>query len=135
MTQVLENVVVAEQHARADWRDELILNRIELGEGHATVTASVALEIEFKAQETVRYYATTDFSVRFVLVLVVTCIGAPLAEEVFYRCLDAGLSFKISMGNTLTFTPPLILSKDQMDTALDIVETALTDSARAAGLA
>ncbi|NNF77315.1 MAG: aminotransferase class III-fold pyridoxal phosphate-dependent enzyme, partial [Rhizobiales bacterium] len=58
-----------------------------------------------------------------------------LAEEVFYRCLDAGLSFKISMGNTLTFTPPLILTKDQMDSALDIVETALTESAHAAGLA
>ncbi len=58
-----------------------------------------------------------------------------LAEEVFYRCLDAGLSFKISMGNTLTFTPPLILTKEQMDSALDIVETALTESARDAGLA
>ncbi len=58
-----------------------------------------------------------------------------LAEEVFYRCLDAGLSFKISMGNTLTFTPPLILTRDQMDTALDIVETALAESAQTAGLA
>ena len=58
-----------------------------------------------------------------------------LAEEVFYRSLDAGLSFKISMGNTLTFTPPLILTRAQMDAALDIVETALADSARQAGLA
>ena len=34
-----------------------------------------------------------------------------LAEEVYYRCLQKGLSFKISMGNVLTLTPPLILTK------------------------
>ena len=44
-----------------------------------------------------------------------------LAEEVFYRCPGAGLSFKITMGNNLTFTPPLVLTRDQLDQALDIV--------------
>jgi len=48
-----------------------------------------------------------------------------LAEAVFYRCLDNGLSFKVSMGNTLTFTPPLILTEKQLDFALDVVEEAI----------
>ena len=61
--------------------------------------------------------------------------AAALAEDVLYRCLDGGLSFKISMGNTLTLTPPLVVTRDQMDQALDVLETAITDAARAAGLA
>ncbi|MGI9406912.1 MAG: (R)-1-hydroxy-2-aminoethylphosphonate ammonia-lyase [Hyphomicrobiaceae bacterium] len=58
-----------------------------------------------------------------------------LAEEVFYRCLDNGLSFKITMGNTLTFTPPLILTREQMEQALDIVDTCLGEATQALGLA
>lgn len=57
-----------------------------------------------------------------------------LAEEVFYRCLDEGLSFKITMGNTLTFTPPLILTRKQMDTALDIIEDCIGAATRSLGL-
>ncbi len=56
-----------------------------------------------------------------------------LAEEVFYRCLDKGLSFKITMGNTLTFTPPLILTRDEMNSALDIVEESLGEAERSLG--
>ena len=58
-----------------------------------------------------------------------------LAEDVLYRCLDGGLSFKISMGNTLTLTPPLVVTRDQMDLALDVLKAAIADAARAAGLA
>ncbi len=58
-----------------------------------------------------------------------------LAEEVFYRCLDKGLSFKITMGNNLTFTPPLILTAGQMDVALGIVDECLGEAGRALGLA
>lgn len=57
-----------------------------------------------------------------------------LAEAVLYRCLDNGLSFKLSLGNTLTLTPPLILTQAQMDTALTILEEALLHEARIAGL-
>ena len=57
-----------------------------------------------------------------------------LAEEVFYRCLDKGLSFKITMGNVLTFTPPLILTQEQMDFALDVIDASLGDAERALGL-
>ena len=53
-----------------------------------------------------------------------------LAEEVFYRCLDKGLSFKISMGNVLTFTPPLILSKEQLDFALNTISECLGEAER-----
>ncbi len=57
-----------------------------------------------------------------------------LAEAVFYRCLDKGLSFKISMGNTLTFTPPLILTEEQLDFALTVVEDAITEECQLAGI-
>ena len=57
-----------------------------------------------------------------------------LSEEVYYRCLNKGLSFKITMGNTLTFTPPLILTVSQLDQALDIVDESLAEATRALGL-
>ncbi len=48
-----------------------------------------------------------------------------LAEEVLYRALDGGLSFKTTMGNVLTLTPPLIVSEAEMMRALDILEKAI----------
>ena len=56
-----------------------------------------------------------------------------LAEEVFYRCLDKGLSFKISMGNVLTFTPPLILTKSQMDFAIETISNCLGKAEKQSG--
>jgi 4-aminobutyrate aminotransferase len=50
-----------------------------------------------------------------------------LAEAVLYRALDAGLSFKTTMGNVLTLTPPLIVSEAQMLDALGIIEEAIAD--------
>jgi len=47
------------------------------------------------------------------------------AEQVYYRCLDEGLSFKISMGSVLTLSPPLVIAQDDLDRALDIVEAAI----------
>jgi 4-aminobutyrate aminotransferase len=47
-----------------------------------------------------------------------------LAEKVLYSCLDLGLSFKISMGNVLTFTPPLTISYPELEEALDILDRA-----------
>lgn len=52
--------------------------------------------------------------------------GNDLAERIYYRCLDAGLSFKISQGCVLTLSPPLTISQSELDTALAIVETAIT---------
>ena len=48
--------------------------------------------------------------------------AADLAERVLYRALSRGLSFKTTMGNVLTLTPPLITTVAQMDAALDILD-------------
>jgi len=48
-----------------------------------------------------------------------------LAERVLYRSLDRGLSFKTTMGNVLTLTPPLIVTEAEMRQALAIVEAAI----------
>ena len=57
--------------------------------------------------------------------------GAPpvtaAAVRVLYRALSRGLSFKTTMGNMLTLTPPLIVSQDQMDQALDSLEACLAE--------
>ena len=52
--------------------------------------------------------------------------GNELAEKIYYRCLDAGLSFKISQGCVLTLSPPLVISKADLERALQIVEAAIT---------
>ncbi len=51
--------------------------------------------------------------------------AADAADRIMYRALDEGLSFKTTMGNVLTLTPPLITTLEQMDAALDIVEAAI----------
>jgi 4-aminobutyrate aminotransferase len=47
------------------------------------------------------------------------------AERIYYRCLEAGLSFKISAGCVLTLSPPLVISCVDLDLALSIVEDAI----------
>ncbi len=54
-----------------------------------------------------------------------------LAEEVMYKALAKGLSFKLSMGNILTLTPPLTLTRDEMEQAMDILDVCLTEVANA----
>ena len=49
------------------------------------------------------------------------------AERILYRALDKGLSFKTSMGNVLTLTPPLVTTAAQMDRALGILEECLAE--------
>jgi 4-aminobutyrate aminotransferase len=44
---------------------------------------------------------------------------------VLYRCLDAGLSFKTTMGNVLTLTPPLVVTESEMMGALAIIDAAI----------
>ena len=48
-----------------------------------------------------------------------------LAEKIYYKCMDAGLSFKISQGSVLTLSPPLTISRSDLETALTIVEEAI----------
>src|SRR2546430_16337351 len=48
------------------------------------------------------------------------------AEQVMYQCLARGLSFKVGQGNVLTLIPPLIITPEELDQALDIVDTSLS---------
>jgi 4-aminobutyrate aminotransferase len=57
--------------------------------------------------------------------------AAAAAERVLYAALTRGLSFKTTMGNVLTLTPPLITTRAQMDNALDILEDCIAQAAQA----
>ncbi|WP_078753803.1 aspartate aminotransferase family protein [Enterovibrio nigricans] len=47
------------------------------------------------------------------------------AEAVLYECLNQGLSFKVSQGNVIQLSPPLIISREELRRALDIFEGAI----------
>ncbi len=49
------------------------------------------------------------------------------AEAIFYRALERGLSFKVTMGNVLTLTPPLVISEDDLMRGLDILDACIGD--------
>ena len=51
--------------------------------------------------------------------------AADLAEAVLYRCLSAGLSFKVGQGNVLVLAPPLNIVEADFWRALGLVEAAL----------
>jgi 4-aminobutyrate aminotransferase len=53
--------------------------------------------------------------------------AADAADRVLYRALSRGLSFKTTMGHVLTLTPPLITTRAQIDTAIDILDTCLAE--------
>ena len=50
------------------------------------------------------------------------------AEAVMYAALTKGLSFKLTMGNIITLTPALTITKEEMDKALDIIEECIADA-------
>ncbi len=50
------------------------------------------------------------------------------AEAVMYSALTKGLSFKLTMGNILTLTPALTITRDEIDKALAIIEECLTEA-------
>ena len=51
-----------------------------------------------------------------------------LAERIYYACLAAGLSFKISAGSVLTLSPPLTISREELERALGIVTAAIAEA-------
>jgi 4-aminobutyrate aminotransferase len=51
-----------------------------------------------------------------------------VAEKVMYRCMENGLSYKVSAGNVLSLYPPLITDQNQMAQAIDILEAAIRQS-------
>jgi 4-aminobutyrate aminotransferase len=54
--------------------------------------------------------------------------AADKAEQVMYSALRRGLSFKVTMGNIITLTPPLTITRDEMDRALDILDQCLSNA-------
>ena len=53
-----------------------------------------------------------------------------LAEATLYAALDRGLSFKTTMGNVLTLTPPLTITEAEMLQGIDIIAAAIEDARR-----
>jgi len=53
------------------------------------------------------------------------------AEAVMYAALSKGLSFKLTMGNIITLTPALIITRGEMDKALDIIEECIAEVEKA----
>jgi 4-aminobutyrate aminotransferase len=49
------------------------------------------------------------------------------AERIYYRCMQEGLSYKISGGNLLTLSPPMTIACADLDRALTIVEAAIAE--------
>jgi 4-aminobutyrate aminotransferase len=49
------------------------------------------------------------------------------AEAVMYAALSRGLSFKTTMGNILTLTPALTITREEMDRALGIIEESIAE--------
>jgi 4-aminobutyrate aminotransferase len=49
------------------------------------------------------------------------------AEAVMYAALSRGLSFKLTMGNIITLTPALTITRKEMDQALDIIEGCIAE--------
>lgn len=47
------------------------------------------------------------------------------AEAVMYECLCRGLNFKVTMGNILTLTPALTITREEMGQALGILEASI----------
>jgi 4-aminobutyrate aminotransferase len=47
------------------------------------------------------------------------------AEMIMFKCLEKGLSFKTIDGNVITLRPALVIARDEMDRALDILEQAI----------
>jgi (R)-1-hydroxy-2-aminoethylphosphonate ammonia-lyase len=53
--------------------------------------------------------------------------AADEAESVMYAALSKGLSFKLTMGNILTLTPALTITREELDKALDIIESCIDE--------
>ncbi|EHH2568854.1 aspartate aminotransferase family protein [Vibrio parahaemolyticus] len=47
------------------------------------------------------------------------------AEAVLYQCLNNGVSFKVSQGNVIQLSPPLIITREQLIEALALFEEAI----------
>ena len=62
------------------------------------------------------------------LLLAIELREADIAEDVLYRSLANGLSFKVGQGNVIVLAPPLVIEERDLDNALCIVEQAIGSS-------
>ena len=56
--------------------------------------------------------------------------GQPALEEadrLLYAALERGLTFKVTMGSVLTLSPPLNISREDLDLAVDILESCVAE--------
>jgi len=53
--------------------------------------------------------------------------AADEAERVMYGALAKGLSFKLTMGNIITLSPPLTITREEMDRALEILDSCFAE--------
>ena len=51
------------------------------------------------------------------------------AERLLYRCLELGLSFKVSQGNVIQLSPPLNIARADLVRAITILDRALGEIA------
>ena len=59
--------------------------------------------------------------------------GSPapaVAEATLCAALRRGLSFKVTMGNVLTLSPPLVVTRAELDRAIDIVAESVDEAAQ-----
>jgi 4-aminobutyrate aminotransferase len=49
------------------------------------------------------------------------------AEIVMFKCLEKGLSAKTIEGNVLTLRPALVITQEEMDRAIDIIDEAISE--------
>ncbi len=54
-----------------------------------------------------------------------------IAEAIMYATLEKGLNLKVSKSNILNMSPPLIIKRDEMDRALDILDDCLGEAGKA----
>jgi 4-aminobutyrate aminotransferase len=54
------------------------------------------------------------------------------AEEIMFRCLEKGLAFKTIEGNLITLRPALVITRQELDWALDVLDEAIGDVERGA---
>ncbi|HKX99088.1 MAG TPA: hypothetical protein VJL86_05190, partial [Steroidobacteraceae bacterium] len=59
------------------------------------------------------------------LLLAVELNDPGLADEVLYRCLSHGLSFKVGQGNVLVLAPPLVIAEQELAGALGALDRLL----------
>ena len=64
------------------------------------------------------------------LLLGVELDSPELAEDVLYRCLAKGLSFKVGQGKVINLSPPLVIEEADLERALNIVEQSVEEAAR-----